>query len=65
MFEMKIERKWGRWAWSVCDLTGKPLAGGREKSREAARYRAARTLFDLLLSSRLCDVQSTKRSERR
>jgi hypothetical protein len=65
MYEMKLERKWGRWAWSVRDSSGKALVVGRARSRSAARYWAARALFDLLLSSCVCDSQEAKRKERR
>lgn len=65
MYEMTLARKWGRWSWSVCDSTGKVIVAGREKSRTAARYKAARALFELLLTIGLCDFQDTKRSERR
>jgi len=65
MYEMMIERRWGRWSWSVCDSGGKVIATGREKSRSAARYKAARALFELLLTSRLCDLQESKRNARR
>jgi len=65
MYEMTISRRWGRWEWRVCDSTGKAVATGREKSRPAARYKAARSLFELLLSTRLCDLEEAKRKERR
>ena len=65
MYEMMLERKWGRWQWRVCDSAGKAIVVGREKSREAARYKAARALFELLLSSRLCDLHEPRRNERR
>jgi hypothetical protein len=50
MFEMAIYRRWGRWDWTVSDCTGKVIVFGREKSRCAARYQAARALFQLLLA---------------
>jgi hypothetical protein len=56
MYEMTISRRWARWEWSVCDSTGKAIVTGWEMSRPAARYKAARALFELLLSSRLCDL---------
>jgi hypothetical protein len=65
MYEMMLERKWGRWQWTVCDSGGKIIVIGREKSRTAARYKAARALFELLLSSRLCDLHESRRNERR
>ena len=64
MYEIMLERKWGRWKWSVCDSGGKVIVVGRENSRTAARYKAARALFELLLSSRPCDLHEPRRNER-
>ena len=50
MFEMAINRSWGRWDWTVSERTGKVIVFGREMSRSAARYQAARALFQLLLA---------------
>lgn len=61
MYETMINREWGRWHWSVCDSNGKAIVVGRERSRPAARYQAARALFELLLSTRLCDLQESRR----
>jgi hypothetical protein len=49
MFEMAINRRWGQWEWTVAERTGKVLLFGREMSQSAARYQAARALFQLLL----------------
>jgi len=51
MFELTT-RKRGRtrWEWRVCDCTGRAIMYGRESSRLAARYRAERALFLLLLA---------------
>jgi len=51
MFEMAITRKWSRWNWTVSDHTGKVVAFGREFSRSEAAYKAARALFQLLLTT--------------
>jgi hypothetical protein len=50
MFEMAINRSWGRWDRTVSERTGKVIVFGREMSRSAARYQAARALFQLLLA---------------
>jgi hypothetical protein len=51
MFELTT-RKRGRtrWEWRVCDSTGRAIMYGWESSRLAARYRAERALFLLLLA---------------
>ena len=50
MFELTT-RKRGRtrWEWRVCDSTGRAIMQGWETSRPAARYKAERALFLLLL----------------
>jgi hypothetical protein len=50
MFEMAINRRWGRWDWIVSERTGRVIVFGREMSYSAARYQAARALFQLLLA---------------
>ena len=50
MFEMAINRRWGRWDWIVSERTGKVIVFGREMSHSAARHQAARALFQLLLA---------------
>ena len=67
MYEMMISRKWGRWEWSVHDSGGNSIVVGREFSRPAARYKAARALFDLLLSTPfvVSKSQSAKSTARR
>jgi phenylacetate-coenzyme A ligase PaaK-like adenylate-forming protein len=56
MFAMSISRRWGRWNWTVSDKDGKVLVFGEEISRCAARYQAARALFQLLLTNaRTCE----------
>jgi len=50
MFEVVIEkRSQVRWEWRICDRAGKTLAYGSEETRNAARYRGERALFELLL----------------
>ena len=66
MYEMNLNRKWGWWEWRVSDRSGKVAMFGWEFSRAAARYKAARALFELLLTrSRLCDLDELKRKQRR
>jgi hypothetical protein len=61
MFETMLKRKWGWWNWWVYDSAGKVVMSGREGSRPMARYKAARALFQLLLTnSRLCDLRESK-----
>ena len=49
----------------VSDRSGKIIMFGREISRSAVRYKAAGALFQLLLTSRLCDLEKLKRRQRR
>lgn len=50
MFEVVVEnRSQNRWEWRVCDRAGETLMAGWEESRNAARYRGERALFQLLL----------------
>jgi hypothetical protein len=51
MFDMAITRKWSRWNWTVSDHTGRVVAFGWEFSRSEAAYKAARALFQLLLTT--------------
>jgi hypothetical protein len=61
MFETMLKRKWGWWNWWVYDSAGKVMMSGREATRPMARYKAARALFQLLLTnSRLCDLRELK-----
>jgi len=58
MYEMTLNRKRGWWEWRVGDRSGNVIMCGREISRSAARYKAARALFQLLLTTtRLCDLE--------
>lgn len=50
MFEVVIEKRSRvRWEWRVCDRAGRTLVYGWEETRNAARYRGERALFQLLL----------------
>jgi hypothetical protein len=50
MFEMVVEqRSQFRWEWRVCDRAGRTLVYGSEETRNAAKYRGERALFQLLL----------------
>jgi hypothetical protein len=50
MFEVVVEKRSQlRWDWRVCDRAGKTLVDGWEETRNAARYRGERALFQLLL----------------
>ncbi len=50
MFEVVIEkRNRFRWEWRVFDRAGNTLLCGSEQTRNAAKYRGERALFQLLL----------------
>jgi hypothetical protein len=50
-FEFFVTQRSRRWKWRVCDSARNVLMEGRENSRPAARYRAERALFLLLLAT--------------
>jgi len=53
MFEVLLRRRGRtRWQWQVRDRAGKIIMQGWEDSRPAAKYRAERALFMLLLTIR-------------
>jgi hypothetical protein len=52
-FEFFVTQRSRCWKWRLYDSAGNVLMEGREKSRPAARYRAERALFLLLVC--LCD----------
>jgi hypothetical protein len=50
MFEVVVEKRGRlRWEWRVCDRAGSSVAYGWEETRNAAKYRGERALFQLLL----------------
>jgi hypothetical protein len=51
IFDIALERRGRRWIWRVCTCEEGIVMSGREDSRAAARYKAARALFLLLLSA--------------
>src|SRR5882762_1262400 len=51
VFELVLKKRGRIWRWSVCTSEGAVLMEGSESSRPAAKYKAARALFLLLLSA--------------
>jgi hypothetical protein len=51
LFEVVVKKRGRRWRWSVCTNAGDVLMLGSESVRPAAKYKAARALFQLLLSA--------------
>jgi len=51
LFDIALAPRGRRWSWCVCTSDGTTIVSGREGSRAAARYKAARALFLLLLSA--------------
>jgi hypothetical protein len=45
MLELVVVKRRRGWDWRVRDQKGTVIAGGREKSRAAARYHAYRAMF--------------------
>ncbi|WP_392697389.1 hypothetical protein [Bradyrhizobium sp. RDI18] len=48
MKDVTVTKRRRSWEWRVTDENGRPIMGGRERSRLAARYQGYRTLFMLL-----------------
>ena len=51
LFDLWIRRRGRGWRWSVSTPSGNLLLVGSERSRSAARYMAARAVFQLLLTA--------------
>jgi hypothetical protein len=52
IFEVSpVQRRRRKWTWSICTSDGAVVVQGREASRPAAKYRADRALFMLLLTA--------------
>ena len=51
VFELLVKKRGRIWRWSVCTSEGAVVMEGSESSRPAAKYKAARALFLLLLSA--------------
>ncbi len=48
IYHVGVLKRGRAWKWSVLTCSGEPVLEGREQSRAAARYWAARALFLLL-----------------
>jgi hypothetical protein len=51
VFEHSISHRRRSWQWSVTDHLGNLVLAGREPSLAAARYAAARAIFQMLLTA--------------
>jgi len=51
VFEVVLKRRGRTWSWRVCTTEGDVVMLGSESSRAAAKYKADRALFQLLLSA--------------
>src|SRR5437763_103071 len=51
VFELVLKKRGRAWRWSVCTTEGAVVMEGSESSRPAAKYKAYRALFLLLLSA--------------
>jgi hypothetical protein len=51
LFEVVVKKRSRRWRWRVCTAAGDVLMQGFESVRPAAKYKAERALFLLLLSA--------------
>ena len=66
VFETHLRKRGRRWTWYLCTADGRLLIQSSEASRPAARYRANRALFQMLLgagagSVRLCESDKSRR----
>jgi hypothetical protein len=57
VFELLLNRRGRKWSWSVCTAEGRAVALGAEASRAAARYKANRVLFLMLLCAPYSCIQ--------
>jgi hypothetical protein len=51
VFELALTKRGRTWRWRVCTTEGAVVMQGSEGSRPAAKYKADRALFLLLLSA--------------
>jgi hypothetical protein len=51
VFELALRKRGRRWGWCVCTTDGAVVTQGSEGRRPAAKYKADRALFLLLLSA--------------
>ena len=49
VFEILLSKRGRTWSWSICTAEGRLVMLGSEGSRSAARYKANRALFLMLL----------------
>ena len=64
VFELLLKKRGRIWTWCVCTTEGQVVMYGKENSRPAAKYKADRALFLMLLcapyqSLRLSDPDGT------
>jgi hypothetical protein len=63
VFELALTKRGRTWRWRVCATEGAIVMQGSEGSRPAAKYKADRALFLLLLSAPYRSIRlSTPRS---
>jgi hypothetical protein len=51
VFEVILKKRSRAWRWSVCTTEGQVVIRGSERRRSAAKYKAERALFLLLLAT--------------
>ena len=61
VFERLLKKRGRVWRWCLCTTEGKVVMHGTESSRTAAKYKADRALFLMLLCA---PYQSTRLSDR-
>jgi hypothetical protein len=57
VFEVHLKKRGRKWRWCVCTSEGYVVMLGSEGSRPAAKYKAHRALFLLLLSAPYRSIQ--------
>jgi hypothetical protein len=60
VFEAVLKKRGRKWRWCVCTIEGEVVMQGSESSRPAARYKARRALFLLLLSAPYRSIQLSR-----
>jgi hypothetical protein len=60
VFELALTKRGRAWRWRVCTTEGAVVMQGSEGSRTAAKYKADRALFLLLLSAPYRSIRLSK-----
>jgi hypothetical protein len=63
VFELVLKKRGRIWRWSVCTSERAVVMEGSESNRPAAKYKAARALFQLLLSAPYHSIRMSRAND--